>query len=276
MSKYDTDVTLGQNMMLLPDDSSPFFSTGNWAGKHPNLSHPAPVTYDRVVLTRMSPDAGMPKVGEEGFIRITASVLGDVLVTCGCGWIYPPVMVLPGSTDPLTGGWLFEAKNITEPGEYIPLTNGIPVEETGRYGFAAYLRKSVTGFIPYVTILWFNETGSPVGQITPPFQGTPPAGGAPTDGTFRRHDVQAKAPTGAAYLVPAILIQGRPNVNAYVDMTAAMVYMVQAPGSDFDVLPPDQLLTLGVPTEQIGAPPKPGDPNWPGYVMGAPADKGNT
>ena len=34
MSKYDTDITQGKNMLLLPDDSSPQFSTGNWAGPH--------------------------------------------------------------------------------------------------------------------------------------------------------------------------------------------------------------------------------------------------
>jgi hypothetical protein len=105
-------------------------------------------------------------------------------------------------------------------------------------------------------------------------QGTPPAGGAPV-GSFGRHAVQDIAPAGSAYLVPAIHITARPNVNAYVDMTGAMVYQLQAPGEGFTITPPDRLLTLGNINETIGAPPKPGDPLWPGYVMGAPAQDKN-
>jgi phage tail-like protein len=260
VSKYDTEITTGRNMMLLPDDSAPFFSSGNWAGPHPDLkpSLPPVVDWNHTTLVVHPADTDIPNVGMTGFIRITSSEVGDTMVTCGCGWIAPAVLTLPEGA-------------INEPGEYIPLVNGIPVEETGVYGFSAYLRTSVTSQQPVLLMLWFDGTGKASNLISIT-EGIPPAGGS-TTGWDARHVVQDIAPTGAVYLVPAVYTTARPDTQAYVDMTAAMVYVIQEPGSGFTVTPPDHLLTLGDPNEKIGAPPDPGDDTFPGYVMGSPAEK---
>ncbi len=259
MSKYDTDITRGKNLLLLPDDSAPLFSTGNWAGPHEAMGITTVRRWQDVVLSVRPADTDIPEVGMTGFIRITSPVAGDILVTCGCGRIDPPVLEL-------------QEDSRNQPGEYIPLTNGIPVKETGVYAFTAHLRNSVTATEPKLVLMWFDGTGKPANLITTQ-EGTPPPGGTKLDWTSR-HVVQATAPTGATYLVPAILIQLRPNTAAYVDMTAAMVYVVQEAGTGPTVTPPDQLLTLGDPNEFIGAPPKPGDPTFKGFVMGTPLEKG--
>lgn len=255
MSKYDSEVTRGVNLMLLPDDSDAFFSTGNWAGPHPAMTPPDPVlTWDQVALSVEPPDAGIPG-GAQGFLRISGvdDVAGDILLTCGCGWIDPPALEHPDN-------------NVTVPGEYIPLLNGIPVKPTGAYGFAAYLRNEDAAIAPVLVMLWFGKSGKPA-DLVAVTSGIPPSGGT-TTGWDARHRVQDTCPDDAYYMVPAIHIPGRGAT--YVDMTAAIVYLVQRPGQGLTVTPPDRLLTLGDPNERIGAPPDPGDPGFTGFVMGKP------
>ena len=228
-----------------------------WALKGAATTVTTIVDWDKVQLEVKPPSGTMPGVGETGFLRIKASVTGDILATCGCGWIQPPVLLLPEGTR-------------NQPGEYIPLTNGIPVEESAVYGFAAYLRNDVAGTSSRVEILWFDASGQPTGYISQ-LEGTP-VGGSP--GTFTRFAVSDTAPEGAVFMVPAIHIHSRPTTAAYVDMTGAMVYLLVPAGAGFKVTPPDRLLTLGEANETLGVPPKPGDANWQGYVLGSPIEKG--
>ena len=283
ISKYETGVTTGKNMMLLPDDSSPVYSSGNWAGPHPDLVAPLAalpgttfdtvVAHDKVKLEVKPSDVNMPNIGEQGFLRMSATITGNVIVTCGCGKIYPPVMMLPKVPGgEVTDGWLGGVvRTQNEEGEYIPLVNGIPVDETGTYGFMAYLRNSVSSTSPRVCLLWFDATGQPSGLISAHVGD--PIGGTPV-GSFGRLDARGIAPAGAVYLVPAIQIANRPDVNAYVDVTGAMVYQLQKAGASFNVTSPDRLLTLGQINDKIGqGGTKPGEPLWPGFNIGSPIDQ---
>ena len=85
-------VTGGSNLMLLPDDSDFYQSTGNWGGPHPTVDTPGtPVCYTNVTLTKalgVTPPEGVGR----GVMSVTtpkADVGSDLEITCGCRLLHP-------------------------------------------------------------------------------------------------------------------------------------------------------------------------------------------
>lgn len=278
LSKFPTEVTQSDNMMLLPDDSEPIFSTGNWAGPHADLrselqaNWTAQITADIATWPNVSLTASQtesPVTGEpegESRLRISSSQSVDLLATCGAGQIDPPVLNHPLS-------------DVATPGVYTPLTSGISVRETGTYAFVCRVRLgALSGQEAKLVLLWMGQSGAP-DDVVGVTVGTPPLGGQATDWSADRYSIQDTAPEGAYYLVPAVYITGRTN-NDYVDIASMVVYTVTEPGTGGAVSPPNQLMQLGttggddligepVPTDP--APPAGGGPPFQGSFLGSPA-----
>lgn len=168
-SKYESLVSVGRNLLLLPDDSQFATGPGNWVltALNEDIVITAPfVTDDRI----------------EGYGRGVLDVTvdssfgtGDVLIRCGHG-----VVVVEGVDKLLT-----------------PKFNGVPVDEGFVYGFSVQYKADATGT---AMIRWYDKNENFISDddlLTP------------SPGDWQELTVQAEAPAGAAYAVPCVLQSSR-------------------------------------------------------------------
>ena len=251
MSKYDCDIVAGTNLMLLPDDSDFFSGTGNWTALHPTTDA-LDATIDSLMATdvhlSMNSGSAPPAGFGRGIMRVVttkALETSNFALACGDGFT---------TTD-----------------EIVPLYAGVPVEPGGTYGFSVNL-KMPNVCVVACYLLWFDADGQPSDYLS---KASPPNPLAPPDNNWNLFSVQGTAPANATYAVPVIYFTSRPAVpssgtySIYIDIAGASLYLL---GNDaaVNVAPPDSYLTMGDPGEKIGAPPKPGDPTFKGFILGTP------
>lgn len=249
-SKYDCDITVGGNLLLLPDDSDFFYGTGSWAGLHPSTTaYPnAHVAWDSVFMSSVLPSSMAPPTNAgrgSMLVRTTkATATTDLVISCGDG------------------------QNSER--QIIPLYTAVPVEPFSTYGFSVQIRMSNPSAVS-LEIQWFKEGGNPTDYIST----TAGASSAPANNTaWFPYQVQGAAPTGAVYMVPTVRVTNRisgsdPTYSASLWMAGAMAYLL-AVGGDVTVPPPDSYLTMGDPAEQLGAADAAGHPAFKPYILGSP------
>lgn len=251
-SKWQCDITLGSNIMMLPDDSEFSHGTGNWATMHHSTVEAAfnKLTSAQVFLT--SPASTPPANYGKGSARVEttkATETTNFIITVGDG-------ELLATTDP-----------VAPAREIIPLYSGIPVEPGNSYGFSIQV-KHETGATIKAVLLWFSADGSPTSYLTH----TDGLASANPDTAWHERVVQAIAPTDATYMVPALYFTSRvagahPTRSAFVDIAGALAYQIDTAGSSISVTPPDRYLTLGDPAETLGVF-DPAHPDTTGYLLG--------
>ena len=274
VSKYQTEITGSQTMMLFPDDSDFYRSTGNWGGVHPDAVAPVlaqeatltSLTWDKVFIARVQKPAHVGR----GVMRVyTAKADGtaNLLVAVGDSRIRnDPDTVLLQADDTVPAA-------TTEYRDANPLTAGISVIAGRPYGFSVWVQAPEKDFTVQPCIIWIGPSGEPK-EVLDVSLGLP-LGSAGTD--WKQYIAQGVAPmrTGAVpearYLIPAIYIFGRvahttTNRSAAIDVCGAMVYQLGDENSAVSVTPPDSYLTLGDPGEKMGSPKS----GFSGFVIGSP------
>ena len=248
VSKYQCDISVGGNMMLLPDDSDFFFGTGSWSSLHQEsdalASTVSTVAPEKVTLATVSGE--VPPAGSgRGVMRVTTADADEtkpLTIACGCGLI--------------------------EDREIIPLYAAVPVQDNYTYGFSIQVRQQTPNTaICKPVLLWYKVGGTPSDY----FDITEGTATAPPNANWNPYSVQGTSPAGAYYVVPALSFTSRPaggapGLSPYIDLAGASVYVLGSQGQ-VSVLPPDSYLTLGDPSEKLGPP---NLPTFPGYRMGQP------
>ena len=232
VSKYETEITGSQTMMLFPDDSDFYNSTGNWGGLHPDAV--APVLAQEASLTSLSWDniyvarvQKAPHVGR-GVMRVytsKAQQTSSLLIACGDSRIRDdPDTVLQSSSDTLP-------PVTTEYRDALPLSAGISVIAGVPYGFSVWVQAPEKNFTVQAVLIWIGPSGEPR-EVIDVSLGIP--GGS--EGTaWKQYIAQGIAPertdttVEARYLIPAIYIFDRiagtyANRSAAIDVCGAMVY----------------------------------------------------
>jgi hypothetical protein len=250
-SKWECDVTLGTNLMLLPDDSDFATGTGNWATLHAttqplaSMTSVAPAALTLGVSTTVNPPYGRSVMSVQ---TTAATKTANLTIACGDG------TRVPSGTDGRS--------------DLIPLNTGIPIRPGVTYGFSVYVKEDA----PCVTgayLLWFDTKGQPNGYIS---RATPATLTAPADTNWYLYIVQGTAPANAVYVVPTLAFTTRPNpaTNPFIYVAGASVYQLNDVGS-VAVAPPDSYLTLGDPSEIIGDAQAPGAPGgFKESILGSP------
>ena len=286
-SKYECDVTPGRNLLPLPDDSDPYWSTGNWASVHADtwtasglvtvpLDAPLPYAQVRFYLPKEGYPAAWdasypatppvtvnPPTGGRGVLRIDTVGNDTQAIYVGIG---DGLVVEPG-VNPLV-----------DPREVIPLYGGIPVKPGLGYGFSFYLKTTQplapTPLLVTSVLVWIAKSGQPTDVIGVTVGN--PTGVTLANG-WEKFEMQGVAPANAVYLVPSIHMDNRTenagsaNFSYAVDLASILVYTYGEEGGGVAVAP-DRYLTLGDPNEMIGAPRV--SPPYPGFVMGSPLQPG--
>lgn len=262
MSKYECVITAGSSLMLSPDDSDFYQSTGNWAGLHPEtvIAGQTVLAPDHVKLAKSAQDEATPLNGR-GSMKVWTSLAdatAKVLITCGDGLQYP------GNTTNLALGV-----------ELLPKTHGIPVQAQSSYGFSVSVKVSAPSLSAQVGLLWFGQDGEPYNLLASVFSDI----GVGSVSDLNWHDlyIEGKAPAKAMFVVPALLFTARvagpgPTDSPYIYVAGAMVYYVGGAGAPL-VVPPDRYLTMGDPGELIGAADAAGHPSFDPYILGNPEQK---
>ena len=129
-TKWECDITLGNNVMILPDDSDFSTGTGSWGGLYTASSFPTLdpneilLTTDAVTYGAIGPEAGYGR----GTMRVATKVGTETdtfCIACGDSQIQP----------------MNEAGEATgELKTFIPLYTGIPVEPGSNYGIRVMRR----------------------------------------------------------------------------------------------------------------------------------------
>ena len=244
MSKYECDLTSGNNLMLQPDDSDFYAGTGNWTGLHPSTSLGVTVlTPDKVLLApdaTVAPQLGMGR-GTMMVRTLKADATTNMAIACGDGRRYPG------------------------PTEITPLYSGIAVRPGQAYSFSVWVRQEDVSPV-VVELLWFNSTGLPTGLV----RETEAPVATPTVNVWKEYVVQDVAAPTEVYVVPAILFTGRPagadpTYSPRIWICGAMVSHLGEGGS-VSTIAPNTYLTMGDPAEKIGPP----DGSHTVYVLGEP------
>jgi hypothetical protein len=249
-SKYDCDITVGGNLLLLPDDSDFYYGTGSWAALHPSTTgYPNAHVLPQYVFMSPAPASMQtaPTNAGRGTMVVTttkAQATTDLVITAGDG------------------------QNTER--DIIPLYTAVPVEPKNTYGFSIQVKMANPSAVS-LEILWFGEGGQPANYIST----TAGTSSAPANSTaWFTYQVQGAAPAGAIYMVPAVRVINRiagsdPNYSPPLYLAGAMAYLL-ALGGDVTVPPPDSYLTMGDPAEQLGAADTTGHPAFKPYILGSP------
>jgi hypothetical protein len=273
VSKYETQVTGSQTLVLFPDDSDFFNSTGNWGGVHPQALPPVlaqepsltSLDWSSIYVGRVNV---APPTGR-GVMRVyttKAQGLSNLLITCGDARIRddPDTILRPGDDilPPATAEYR----------DAIPLTGGISITAGVPYGFSVWVQAPEKNFTVQAVLIWIGPSGD-VDEVIDVSLGIPKG----SSGTaWKQYIGQGLAPVKtstlpeARYLIPAIYIFDRVahttvQRSAAIDVAAAMVYPLGDENSVVSVTPPDRYLTLGDPSEKLGEP----KAGFEGFVIGS-------
>ena len=298
VSKYQTEVSRSLTLMLYPDDSDFYLTTGNWGGLHPDAVAPiiaaeallTSLPWDRIFLAQVdkAPQAG------RGAMRVYTSKADEtqtLIFAVGDSRIhqYP---------DPLVPGGQIPAETITLPHadalppasalyrDALPVTTAITVTPGRPYGFSIWVQapEKAAGANPAYSIellmIWVGPSGEPQEVVEVSLGNLNPVSLDPA--VWTQFIGQGIAPERtdtmpeAHYLIPAVRVTNRipytlTNRSAAIDVCGAMVYALGDEDTKLSITPPDRYLTLGDPAEQIGAPDVPGaPPEFEGSIIGSP------
>jgi hypothetical protein len=274
VAKYQTEITGSQTLMLFPDDSDFFRSTGNWGGPHPDTVAPVlaeepsltSLTWDKIFVGRVNKPA---QVGR-GVMRVYTAKADDtanLLIAVGDSRIRADPDVVLQPTDDTVPAATAEYRDA------IPLSAGISITAGRPYGFSVWVQAPETNFTVQPCMIWVGPSGDPK-EVFDMSLGLPVG----SQGTaWKQYLAQGAAPVAtdtrdeARYLIPAIYVFGRlahtlTNRSAAIDICGAMVYVLGDEDAEVSVTPPDRYLTLGDPGEKLGQP----QPDFEGFVIGSP------
>jgi hypothetical protein len=276
VSKYQTEITGSETLMLFPDDSDFFNSTGNWGGLHPDAVAPVmaqetltSLAWDRIYVARVNK---APPTGR-GVMRVytpKANETASLLVAVGDSRIrLDPDTVLKPTDDTVPPA-------TTEYRDALPVGTGISITAGRPYGFSVWVQAPEKDVTIQAVMIWIGPSGE-AEEVLDVSLGLS-AGSLGT--AWKQYTVTGQAPVAAGvvpearYLVPAIYIFGRTahtlvNRSAAIDVAGAMVYVLGDENAVVSVTPPDQYLTLGDPVEKLGAPKS----GFEGFVIGSPQRK---
>ena len=289
-SKWLCEISIGSNLMLLPDDSDMGHGTGSWGTMHPetdnvDIASSLPPT-DVILLRNPLSVSGPPPGYGRNSMRLTtlkAYETASLCITCGSALIIQDPRRIPNATVTTSHQWEVRSQglapqtnvkkgtgrvNVTRIAaatggiggkkgawyvrEIIPLYAGIPVDERVTYGFSVQVKMEIPSDV-LPLIYWFGPTGQPGGLISR----SSGIEASPTTTNWTSYNVTGTTPLGAVYLVPALAFNDRPTsgvgaqYSPWIDIAGAMVYRLGSQGA-VTVNPPDSYLTLGEPTEIIG------------------------
>jgi hypothetical protein len=274
VSKYQTEITGSETLMLFPDDSDFFRSTGNWGGAHPDTIAPVlaqeptltSLTWDKIFIGRVNKPA---QVGR-GVMRVytaKADETASLLIAVGDSRIRADPDTVLGSADDTVPAATSEYRDA------IPLSAGISITAGRPYGFSVWVQAPEKDFTVQPVMIWVGPSGDPK-EVLDVSLGLPVG----SQGTaWKQYIAQGAAPVAtdtqdeARYLIPAVYVFARvahtlTNRSAAIDICGAMVYVLGDEDAEVSVTPPDRYLTLGDPGEKLG-PPK---PDFEGFVIGSP------
>ena len=288
-SKWLCEISIGANLMLLPDDSDFGHGTGSWGTMHPDTDDvdiatslpPEDVHLTRNPLTVSGPPPGYGRASMR-IHTLKVNESAPLCITCGSGLVVDDWQRIPRGSVTTTHKWEQTAQGFAsqtnvskgtgrvvytriptgvgsggKPGldrirEIIPLYNGIPVDERVTYGFSIMVKMEVPSDVQPL-IYWFGADGQPGGLISR----TSGTEMTPVSTDWTAYNITGTTPLGAVYLVPALAFNDRPTseigavFSPWIDICGAMVYRLGSQGA-VTIAPPDSYLTLGEPTEIIG------------------------
>jgi phage tail-like protein len=248
-TKYECDISAGTNLLLQPDDSDFYMSTGNWAGLHyetldpiGTVLHPSLVTLEHNSLEDMTPPEGFGR-GSMRVYTSKADELADFSITLGDGVFY-------------SGG-------VSRP--IIPLEAGIPVHYGNSYGFSVVIQPMQLPIMITIGIMWFDQNGLPTSLVDTLL------GVSEVINTAGWHQfiIEGSVPSAdVIYGVPYINFQDRTAGPAganspYIHVAGVSVWQLA-----FDLggvtVAPNRFLTVGDAGEKLGVAKEGFDP----YVLG--------
>ena len=276
VSKYQTEITGSQTMMLFPDDSDFYRSTGNWGGVHPDAVAPVldqedtltSLAWNQIFVGRVNKPAHVGR----GVMRVyttKANGLLPLLIAVGDSRIrLDPDTVLEPGADTVPAA-------VAEWRDAIPLEAGISITAGVPYGFSVWVQAPEKDFTVQPLLIFTGPSGDPQ-EVLDVALGLPIG----SQGTaWKQYIAQGIAPTGtpggyppeARYLIPAIYVFSRvahtlTNRSAAIDICGAMVYPLGDENAAVSVTPPDRYLTLGDPAEKLGLPKE----GFEGFIIGSP------
>lgn len=277
-SKYQCDIENSSSLMLYPDDSEFYRSTGNWGGVHPEALpvmtaiDPAftSANWNDVVVTRVDkpPPAGLGRGVLRTYTKKSAAT-SKLIVLVGDARIRDdnPEDPVPAAAD------TFPVVSVPGYRDAIPVSAGISIEPGRPYGFTVRIQGEMACQVtPFM--LWAGPGGlaDDVIALSLGLVGA-------VDTTWKEFRAQGYAPLNpnpARYLVPGLLFSSRltgttVNRSPWLDMAGAMVYLLSTGNTPVAVLPPDRYLTIGDAAEKIGDPTAPGAPGgFTGFFIGSP------
>lgn len=279
VSKYQTEITGSQTLMLFPDDSDFYRSTGNWGGLHPDAVAPVlaqepsltSLTWDKIYVARVNKPANVGRGVMRVYTAKATDGLASLLIAVGDSRIRadPDTVLLP-ATDTLP-------PTTTEYRDALPVGTGISITAGRPYGFSVWVQAPDANFTVQPLMIWIGPSGE-AREVLDVSLGLPIG----SQGTaWKQYIAQGLAPEATAtlpearYLIPAIYIFGRTAYatatvrSAAVDVCGAMVYLLGDENAAVSVTPPDRYMTLGDPAEKLGLPKS----GFEGFVMGSPTRK---
>jgi hypothetical protein len=247
-TKYGVDITLGQNIMLLTDDSIFAEGTGSWGALHPGAGVGwTLITPDKITMTTEGNNP--PNPAGNNSLRITTDDSVETVnlaVACGC----------------MIGYKGYDTQKH-------PLTAGIPVEHGYQYGLTFSMYQELA--LSYtVSLLWFGAGGMSTDYLNMTSVG--PTVGTP--GSWQTITLQGVAPPDAVYLTPAIYFTSRvaspaSGRSGFIDIGGVMVYVVDQVSEAKQYIAPDKYLTLNDADEFLGEM-IPGQEATTGFIIGDP------
>lgn len=258
-TKWKCDITIGNNIMLLPDDSDFWTGTGSWG----YLATATDVLEPDLNTTTAALSYGTGLTGAtmgRGTMHVVSSKAAEatnLAITCGNG----PHYIIDSQ-----GLWQQQPA-------VIPMYAGIPVEPGSSYGFNVQVAQetpaaAVTGYL-----FWYGAGGTAESYLSKVASINPVAA---SGSGWHEIIVQGTAPTGAVYMTPVIYFTGRPTgggtTSKWIDISAASCYVLDRAGKAVAVAPPDSYMTVGDAGELLGS----DDAAIPfkGYILGTPPTAG--
>ena len=285
VSKYQTVISDSRTIMLYPDDSDFYNSTGNWGGPHPDAVAPilaqesalTSLTWDKIYVARVNK---APYVGR-GVMRVytaKANETADLIIAVGDSRMRndgDPTIV---RTDGLPIDDTHPAPDTvpavtTEYTDARPLEAGISVVAGLPYGFSIWIQAPEKDFSVQAVLIWIGPSGEPQEVVDVSLGVIATSSGT----SWKQYIVQGSAPVAAAgvaearYMIPAVRIFLRTahtltNRSAAIDFSGAMAYQLGDENSAVAIVPPDRYLTMGAPSEKIGKPKE----GFEGFIIGSP------
>ena len=263
-TKWLCDITMGNNVMLLPDDSDFYTGTGSWGF----LANATDLLDSDINTTGAALTYGTGYTGAtigRGTMRVyttKATETTNLALVCGNGAHYTFKTV----SEP-TANWV-----LSDP--VVPLYSGIPVEPGSSYGFTVQVAQQAAASAVNAYLLWYGAGGQASDYLSKA-TGTNPV--AASGQGWYNVVVQGTAPAGAVYMTPVIYFTGRPasggsNTSQWIDISGASAYVLDRAGKAVAVQPPDSYMTVGDAGELLGS----DDPSVPfkGYILGTPPSAG--